>query len=101
MTKVDLKKELKHLYNPSVKEINLVDVPPMNFVMIDGSGDPNNAQEYRDAIEVLYSISYTIKFTVRKDQGIDYGVMPLEGLWWADDMPLFHLTTRISGNGQR
>ena len=89
MTKVDLKKELKHLYNPSVKEINLVDVPPMNFVMIDGSGDPNTAQEYRDAIEVLYSISYTIKFTVRKDQGIDYGVMPLEGLWWADDMSLF------------
>ena len=89
MTKVDLKKELKHLYNPSVKEINLVDVPPMNFVMIDGSGDPNTAQEYRDAIEVLYSISYTIKFTVRKDQGIDYGVMPLEGLWWTDDMSLF------------
>ncbi|MFC2003377.1 GyrI-like domain-containing protein [Chloroflexota bacterium] len=89
MTKIDLKKELKHLYNPSVKEINLVDVPPMNFVMIDGTGDPNTAQEYRDAIEVLYSISYTIKFAVRKDQGIDYGVMPLEGLWWADDMSLF------------
>jgi len=61
----------------------------MKFVMIDGSGDPNNAQEYRDAIEVLYSISYTIKFAVRKDQGIDYGVMPLEGLWWTDDMSLF------------
>jgi len=89
MTKVDLKKELKHLYNPSVKEINLVDVPPMNFVMVDGSGDPNAAQEYQDAIEALYSISYTIKFTVRKDQGIDYGVMPLEGLWWANDMSLF------------
>ena len=89
MIKVDLKKKLKHLYNPSVKEVNFADVPPMNFVMIDGSGDPNTAQEYRDAIEVLYSISYTIKFAVRKDQGIDYGVMPLEGLWWTDDMSLF------------
>ncbi|MFC2009953.1 GyrI-like domain-containing protein [Chloroflexota bacterium] len=89
MIKIDLKKELKHLYNPSVKEINIVEVPQMNFVMIDGSGDPNTAQEYRDAIEALYSLSYTIKFTVRKDQGIDYGVMPLEGLWWTDDMSLF------------
>jgi len=89
MQKVDLKKELKHLYNPSVKEVNLVDLPPMNFVMIDGSGDPNKAQEYQDAIEALYSISYAIKFAVKKDQGIDYGVMPLEGLWWTDNMSLF------------
>jgi hypothetical protein len=89
MMKIDLKKELKHLYNPSVKEINFVGVPAMNFVMIDGSGDPNASQEYRDAIEALYSISYTLKFTIRKAQGIDYGVMPLEGLWWTDDMSLF------------
>jgi hypothetical protein len=89
MMKIDLKKELKHLYNPSVKEINFVGVPAMNFVMIDGSGDPNTSQEYRDAIEALYSISYTLKFTIRKAQGIDYGVMPLEGLWWTDDMSLF------------
>ncbi|MFC1872341.1 GyrI-like domain-containing protein [Chloroflexota bacterium] len=94
MKKIDFKKELKHLYCPSAKEINLVDVPPMNFVMIDGSGDPNTAQGYRDAIEVLYSISYTIKFTVRKDQGIDYGVMPLEGLWWTDDMASFSATNK-------
>ena len=89
MIKVDLKKNLKYLYNPSTKEVSLVDVPPMNFVMIDGSGDPNIVQEYQDAIQVLYSISYTIKFAVRKDQGIDYVVMPLEGLWWTDDMSLF------------
>ena len=89
MQKVDLKKELKYLYNPSVKEVNLVDVPPMNFVMIDGSGDPNKAKEYQEAIEALYSISYTIKFAVKKEQGIDFGVMPLEGLWWTDNMSLF------------
>ena len=89
MQKVDLKKELKHLYNPSGKEVNFVDVPPMKFVMIDGSGDPNTAPAYQEAIEALYAISYTLKFAVKKEQGIDYGVMPLEGLWWTDNMSLF------------
>jgi hypothetical protein len=94
MEKVDVKKELKNLYNPSAKEISFVDVPAMNFVMIDGSGDPNKAKEYQEAIEALYSISYTIKFTVKKEQGIDYGVMPLESLWWTDDMSLFSPTNK-------
>src|SRR3990172_4432381 len=94
MQKVDLKKEMKHLYNPSVKEVNLVDVPAMNFVMIDGSGDPNTAQEYQEAIEALYAISYALKFAVKKDQGIDYGVMLLEGLWWTDNMSLFSVTNK-------
>ncbi len=89
MEKVDIKRKLKHLYNPSAKEICFVDVHQMNFVMIDGSGDPNKAKEYQEAIEALYSISYTIKFAVKKEQEIDYGVMPLEGLWWANDMSLF------------
>jgi hypothetical protein len=89
MEKVDYKKKLKHLYNPSASEISLVDVPQMNFVMVDGSGDPNTAREYQEAIEALYSISYAIKFMVKKEQEIDYGVMPLEGLWWTDNMSLF------------
>jgi hypothetical protein len=91
LEKKDLKKELKNLYNPSAKDITLVEVPPMNFVMIDGSGDPNKAREYAEAIEALYSIAYTLKFTVKKEQAVDYGVMPLEGLWWTDDMSLFAL----------
>ena len=89
MEKVDIKKLLKDFYNPSAKEIVFVDVPPMNFVMIDGSGDPNKAPAYAEAIEALYAISYTIKFAVKKEKEIDYGVMPLEGLWWTDDMSLF------------
>lgn len=89
MQKVDFKKELKHLYNPSGIEVSLVDVPQMNFVMVDGSGDPNKATEYQEAIETLYSISYAIKFAVKKDQGMDFVVMPLEGLWWTDNMSLF------------
>jgi len=90
MTKIDLKKELKHLYNPSAKEVSMVDVPPMNFLMIDGQGDPNTAQAYQEAIEALFSVSYTLKFMIKKGaQALDYGVMPLEGLWWAEDMTRF------------
>jgi hypothetical protein len=90
MEKIDLKKEFKHLYNPSVKEAGLVDVPAMNFLMIDGAGDPNTAQEYREAIEALYGLAYTLKFMLKKGEAaIDYVVPPLEGLWWADDMNSF------------
>jgi len=68
MTKVDFKKELKHLYKPSPKEVVIVDVPEMSFLMIDGVGDPNTAQEYKDAIEALYSVSYALKFMVKKGE---------------------------------
>lgn len=90
MEKIDLKKALKRLYQPSAKEVVQVDVPTMNFLMIDGEGDPNTSQAYADAVEALFTVSYTIKFMVKKGPlAIDYGVMPLEGLWWADDMSEF------------
>jgi hypothetical protein len=89
MSKIDLKKELKHLYQPSTKDFAIVEVPPMNFLMIDGQGDPNTAQEYRESIEALYAMSYTLKFMAKKELGTDYTVMALEGLWWADDIQDF------------
>ncbi|WP_287583482.1 GyrI-like domain-containing protein [Candidatus Borrarchaeum sp.] len=90
MAKKDLKKELKHLYFPSTKECVFVDVPEMNFLMLDGEGDPNTAQEYKVAIEALYSVSYTVKFMVKKKKPAqDYVVMPLEGLWWSNNMKDF------------
>jgi hypothetical protein len=90
MEKIDFKKELKHIYQASAKEVALIDVPPISFLMIDGEGDPNSAQSYADAVEALFAVSYAVKFMVKKGpQGIDYGVMPLEGLWWADDMTKF------------
>jgi hypothetical protein len=88
-TKIDYKKELKTLYNPPKKEPVIVDVPAMNYLMIDGKGDPNTAQEYKDAVSTLYPVAYTIKFAVKKGMEIDFGVMPLEGLWWAPDMAKF------------
>lgn len=90
VAKVDLKKELKHLYQPGAKEVVQVAVPALQFLMIDGDGDPNTSQQYAEAVEALFSVSYAVKFTVKKgSMGIDYAVMPLEGLWWSDDMSAF------------
>lgn len=90
MSKVDLKRELKHLYRPSAKEVVRVEVPTFRFLMIDGEGDPNTSPAYAEAVEALFSVSYTAKFMVKKGaQGTDYAVMPLEGLWWSDDMSAF------------
>ena len=90
MEKRDFKKELKELYQAPTKEIVQVVVPSFNFLMVDGQGDPNTAQEYAEAIESLFSVAYAIKFMIKKGPlSCDYGVMPLEGLWWADDMTSF------------
>ena len=92
MEKIDFKKNFKYLYQPSAKEVVLVDVPDMNYLMIDGEGDPNNSPAYADAIEALFAVSYAVKFMVKKGSlAIDYGVMPLEGLWWTDDMANFSI----------
>jgi hypothetical protein len=90
MKKIDFKKELKDLYRPSAKTVGVVDVPKMNFLMTDGMGDPNTSQSYQEAIAALFSVSYALKFMIKKgERAIDYGVMPLESLWWADDMKFF------------
>ena len=95
MEKIDFRKEFKHLYNPSSREVVIVDVPEMSFLMVDGVGNPNSAQEYKDAVEALYATSYAIKFIIKKgEEAIDYGVMPLEGLWWADDMTQFNVENK-------
>lgn len=88
-TKIDFKKELKELYAPSAKEISVVKVPKLNFLSIEGKGDPNTSQEYKEAVEALFPVAFKIKFTVKKELGQDYAVMPLEGLWWAADMNKF------------
>ncbi|KRA16108.1 GyrI-like domain-containing protein [Lysobacter sp. Root604] len=90
MGKIDLKKELKFLYQPSAKAVVEVEVPSLRFLMIDGAGDPNTSPAYAAAVEALFSVSYTAKFMLKKGkQAIDYAVMPLEGLWWADDLASF------------
>ena len=84
----DFKKEYKDLYLPKQKPV-LIDVPAMNFIMVDGQGDPNISEEYQEAVEILYGLSYTIKMSkkgTRQPAGyFDYVVPPLEGLWWFKD----------------
>ncbi|MFA6456577.1 MAG: hypothetical protein WCW40_07130, partial [Bacteroidota bacterium] len=80
MGKIDFKKELYSLYTASSKDIALIDVPPLTYLSVDGRGDPNTAKEYVEAVEALFTVSYTIKFMVKKGKAnIDYRVLPLEG----------------------
>jgi hypothetical protein len=83
MPTIDYKKELKQLYAPSAKEVVQIQVQPLLFLMIDGQGDPNTAPEYTAAVETLYALAYALKFKVKRGaSGMDFAVMPLEGLWW-------------------
>jgi hypothetical protein len=88
MVKIDFKKEYKALYKPPKRDFVVIEVPKMQFLMVDGHGDPNTAQVYKQAVEALYAVAYKIKFISKKD-GNDYVVPPLEGLWWAETMDLF------------
>lgn len=87
--KVDFKKELKELYNPKAGAFSLVKVPKLQYLMVDGQGDPNKVIEYQEAVEALFSVSYTLKFQSKNELGKDYVVPPLEGLWWSDDFDDF------------
>ena len=93
MSKVDFKKEYKELYAPPKKFV-VVDVPEMQYLMVDGHGDPNVAPEYQEAIEALYALAYKLKFNSKKQLGKDYVVPPLEGLWWAENIESFS-TARV------
>jgi len=89
MEKIEYKKQLKEYYSAKVGKIVTVNIPKMNYLMIDGHGDPNNSQEYIDTIQTLYPVAYTLKFMCKKALGKDFGVMPLEGLWWTEKMADF------------
>jgi hypothetical protein len=92
MPPYDPKREFKEFYAPKNTGWALVDVPEQQFIAIDGSGNPNTATEYTQAVEALYTVAYTIKFATKRADGRDFVVAPLEGLWWADDLEAF--TTR-------
>jgi len=98
MITLDLHKQFKHLYQPSAKQCSIVDVPSFNFLMIDGAGNPNTSQDYKDALETLYGLAYTLKFGVKQgkysQKTYDYPVMALEGLWWMDDMREFSVARK-------
>ncbi|GAA2514976.1 GyrI-like domain-containing protein [Winogradskya humida] len=86
--KADLKREIS-TYRAPRGRFELVDVPELRYLMIDGHGDPNTGTAFADATAALYPLAYKLKFASKKILGRDYVVMPLEGLWWADDMETF------------
>ncbi|MDI9978540.1 GyrI-like domain-containing protein [Rhodococcus sp. IEGM 1307] len=86
--KTDFKKTLAAYQSPR-GEFRIVDVPDLQYLMIDGHGDPNTSPAFSDAVEALYPLAYKLKFASKRDLGRDYVVPPLEGLWWADDMDSF------------
>lgn len=76
-------------YSASRGRFDVVTVPPLQFLMLDGQGDPNTAASYADALATLYPVAYAVKFFSKKSLDRDYTVMPLEALWWSDDMESF------------
>ncbi len=88
MAAIDLKKALSKVYNPPKGKFTLVDVPDMQFLMIDGHGDPNTSADYQDVVQALYGLAFTLKFALKK-KGVEFTVMPLEGLWWIPNMADF------------
>ncbi|GAA0466392.1 hypothetical protein Aca07nite_77050 [Actinoplanes capillaceus] len=86
--KIDFKKEIG-AYAARRGRFQIVDVPDLRYLMVDGHGDPNTGPAFTEAAEALYPLAYRLKFTSKQELGRDYVVMPLEGLWWADDMASF------------
>ncbi|MFD5225884.1 GyrI-like domain-containing protein [Microbacterium sp. NPDC058342] len=89
--KIDFKKT-HDSYRATRGRFRIVDVPEMQYLMIDGHGDPNTSPAYTQALESLYPVAYKLKFASRRELGRDYVVPPLEGLWWAEDMDAFTVT---------
>ncbi|MGR0319727.1 GyrI-like domain-containing protein [Agromyces sp. ZXT2-3] len=96
--KYDVKRAHREFYAPAARDWVLVDVPPMQYLAVDGRGDPNTAPAYAEAVEALYGVAYTVKFASRRSSGRDFAVAPLEGLWWADDPAAFVAGDRDAWN---
>ncbi len=96
MQKTDFKKELKHLYRPSKAKFSVVDVPAMQFLMLDGHGNPNDNPVYEAAVSALYAVAYAVKFASKQQLERDFTVMPLEGLWWVEDMREFSIEDKAA-----
>jgi hypothetical protein len=95
VVKVDFKRQLAPLYAATPAPA-LVEVPELSFLMVDGHGDPNASQQFRDAVSALYAVAYAAKFALKRAGVLDYSVMPLEGLWWVPDMSTFSIEDKAA-----
>lgn len=95
MKRVDFKRDLKKIYFPAPRDPELAKVPGMNFLMIDGKGSPTKSDAYQAAVDSLYAVSYALKFSIKySPQRIDYAILPVETLYWTEDMSAFSLDRR-------
>ena len=90
MEKIDFKKSQKEFYTAKLNP-QMLDVPSMKYLMIDGAGNPGKSPDYSASVGALFGIAYTLKFMIKKSSGVDYAVGPLEGLWWMDRMEEFSM----------
>lgn len=95
MQTYDIKRHRRDLYAPSSADFQIVEVPPLDFLMVDGHGDPNTSTSYREAVEALYTASYAVRAAAKAALGRVHTVSPLEGLWTADDLAVYR--TRDKG----
>ena len=82
---IDFKKEYRELYSAPKGVPGMVDVPPLQYLMVDGSGNPNTSPRFQEAMSGLYPVAYTLRFAIKADEQVAYSVMPLQGLWWLPD----------------
>jgi hypothetical protein len=92
-TKWDAKQALRSLYAPKNRQFELVQVPDLTYLSVDGVGDPDGV-DFQRAIRSIYPVAYGVKFLSKRTLGRDYVVPPLEALWWADDPEVFAAGSR-------
>lgn len=98
MAAIDLKKVYKEAYSAEVGRPVLVNLAARPYLMVDGAGDPNTAPEYAAAVAALYPIAYAVRASLKAATGDAYTVLPLEGLWWVDDMDRFSINRKGDWN---
>lgn len=86
--KADLRREITTYAAPRGR-FEVVVVGAAHYLAVEGQGDPNSAPAYRDALATIYPVAYRLKLTSKTVLDRDYTVMPLEALWWSDDLTTF------------
>ncbi|HKZ30334.1 MAG TPA: GyrI-like domain-containing protein [Acidimicrobiia bacterium] len=82
METIDFKKKHRALYTAPKDTPVIVEVPPLQYVMVDGSGNPNTSPRFQECMSGLYPMAYTLRFAIKAEEQVAYSVMPLQGLWW-------------------
>jgi hypothetical protein len=100
MEKLDLRKRHKRLYAPPAGRFEIVDVPPFDYLMIDGAGDPNSATEYQQAVEAFCTAAYTLQFRSKAELAATISFRCSRGCGGATTWTTSSPAGRTSGSGR-